>query len=46
MKLLKNPKEVLENIVKYAETSDYVIGYNTKDSNIVSSGYCRYLIKI
>lgn len=42
MKLLKNPKEIPENIVRYAETSDYIIGYNTKDSNITSSGNCTF----
>lgn len=38
MRLLKDPKEILENVVRYAETADYIIGYNTKDSNIMSSG--------
>lgn len=46
MKLLKNSKEITENIVQYAETSDYIIGYNTKDCNITSSGYCTFNLGI
>lgn len=42
MKLLKNTKEVSDNLVKYVETADYIIGYNTKDSNVISSGYCTF----
>lgn len=44
MKLLKKQNAVPENLVIYAETSDYIIGCNTKDSSIISSGYCTFNI--
>lgn len=42
MRLLKEPKEILENVVAQTKTADYIIGYNTKDSNITSSGYSTF----
>ena len=42
MRLLKEPKEISGNVVRYAETADYIIGYNTKYGNIMSSGYSTF----